>query len=359
MPAEIREEVEITVGGEPWPDWESVTWTAAINEAARSLSFEVAVSDENITRLHAVFLKRTPIVVTSNGDMIFNGRLDRKQPSQTSTRRGFRVSARSKGAALIDNSAVHDTGRFRNQTPDAIAKAIDETGIDFVMDPGASLVIPRFQLTPGETGFLALERLLRDRKMTLRGEADGSIAITKGPTGKRHSGGLIEGITLGDASSDHNFAGRHAKYIVRGQSPDGTGSDATEIEEEADDDAVEGPRTRVLIADKDMQKAEAADYAKHLRDRAAGESLRAEATQPGWRDETGELWTPGHLQWLESPFLDLAQDMLLERVSATQTKSQGTGGGSKATLSFVDPRSYGGKKGKGSKSGATWSQSED
>lgn len=356
---EICEDVVITVGGEPWPDWETVTWTAAINEAARSLTFDVAVSDENMQRIHAVFKGRTEIVGRSNGDLFFTGKLDSKVPGQTSTRRSFKVSARGTGAALVDNSAVHKTGRFRKKTPVEIGKEIDETGIQFRTDPGLSLVIPRFQLTPGETGFNALERLTRDRRLTLRGEADGAVTFTKGPTGERHKGGLIEGLTLGDASATHNFAKRHAKYKVLGQSPDGDGADSTEIEGEVDDEGVEGPRTRILVADKDLQKGEAKEYARHLRDRAASEALRAQSTQPGWRDEAGTLWTPGHLVWIESPWLDLAQEMLIERISATQTKSSGEGGGSKASLSFVDPRGYGGKKGKGSKSGSSWSQSED
>lgn len=359
MLAEIREDVVITVGGDVWPDWETVTWTAAINEAARSLTFDVAVSDDNMQRIHAVFQGRVPIVARSNGELVFTGKLDSKVPGQTSTRRSFKVAARGTGAALVDNSAVHKTGRFRNKTPAEIAGAIDETGVQFRTDPGLNLVIPRFQLTPGETGFSAVERLTRDRRLTLRGEADGAVAITKGPTGRRHAGGLIEGLTLGDASATHNFAKRHAKYKVLGQSPDGTGADATEIEGEAEDEGVEGPRTRILVADKDLQKGEAKEYAKHLRDRAASEALKAESIQPGWRDEAGELWTPGHLVWIESPWLDLAQDMLIEKISATQTKSSGEGGGSKATLSFVDPRGYGGKKGKGNKSGSSWTMSED
>lgn len=356
---EIREDVVITVGGEVWPDWEVVTWTAAINEAARALTFDVAVSDENMQRIHQVFQGRVDIVATSNGDRFFTGKLDSKVPAQTATRRSFKVSARGTGAALVDNAAVHSTGRFRKKTPVEIGREIDETGVQFRTDPGLNLIIPRFQLTPGETGFSALERLTRDRRLTLRGEADGAVAITKGPTGQRHAGGLIEGKTLGDASATHNFAKRHAKYKVRGQSPDGDGVDATEIEGEAEDEGVEGPRTRILVADKDLGKDEAKDYARHLRDRAAGEALRAQSEQPGWRDEAGTLWTPGHLVWVESPWLDLAQDMLIEKISATQTKAAGEGGGSKASLTFVDPRGYGGKKGKGSKSGPSWTMSED
>ncbi|MBN9459063.1 MAG: hypothetical protein J0I54_20715 [Bosea sp.] len=362
---EVRENVSIMVGGEPWPDWESLTWTAAINEAARSLTLDVAPDNANLEKIHAYFSGRAPIVVRSShvdgaeGDLVFTGKLDSKMPGMTSGRRSFRIAARGTGAALVDNAAVHSTGRFRSMTPKQIAEALDETNCRIVADTGAGIVIPRFQITPGETVFAALERMTRDRRLTLRGEADGAVAITKGATGRRHAGGLIEGRTLGDSSATHDFSKRHHKYIVRGQSPDGTGADSTEIEEQSEDDGVEGPRTRVLIADKDLQKSDAKEYAQHLRDRAAGNALKASLEQPGWRDEAGTLWTPGNLVWVESPWLDVRQDLLIERVSGTQTKSDGNGGGSKASLSLVDPRAYGGKKGKGNKSGSSWTMSED
>jgi prophage tail gpP-like protein len=74
----------------------------------------------------------------------------------------------------------------------------------------------------------------------------------------------------------------------------------------------------------------------------------------GFRDDTGQLWTPGKLVWTESPFLDIAQDMLIEQVEYAQSEA-----GSIATLSLTDPRAYGGHgagggKGKGNKSGSIW-----
>ena len=70
-----------------------------------------------------------------------------------------------------------------------------------------------------------------------------------------------------------------------------------------------------------------------------------------FRDESGKIWEPGKLVWVESAFLDIAQDMLIERVSYQQDD-----GGSIATISLTDPRSYGGEGGKGNKSGSTWSR---
>lgn len=359
MLVEVREEVLIRVGGQLWRDWEQITWSAAINEAARQLSLDIAPSDDTIKQVHKTFNGRVPIEVTSNGQLVFSGKMDWKHPRLSPERRSMTISARGHGAALIDASAVHKTGGFRDMTPEQIAKEFDEAKCKITTDPGITVKLPKFQLTPGEKGFQAIERMLRDQRLTLRGEADGGTTITKGPTGRRHAGGLKEGEFLGEGDAKHDYSRRYSKYKVRGQSSEGSGADATEIEAESDDPGVDGPRTRIVIVDKDLTKDGAKEYARHLRDRAAGEALRAAAKVAGWRDAAGMLYEPGNLYWCESQWLDLAQDMLIEKITCTQVKSEGRGGGSHTQFALVDPRSYGGKKGKGNKSGAGWNQGED
>lgn len=359
MLVEVREEVIIKVSGQPWRDWESITWSAACNEAARQLTFEIAPSDDTLKEVHKTFKARVPIVVTSNGDLVFTGKMDWKHPKIDAGRRYMTVSARSDSAALIDNSAVHQTGRFRKKKPEEIVRELDEARCKVSTEPGVNVVIPKFQITPGESPFKALERVLKDQRLSLRGEADGGVTITKGPTGRRHAGGLKEGEFLGEGGAKHDFSRRYSKYKVLGQSSEGSGADATEISAESSDPGVEGARTRIVIVDKDLTKDGAKEYARHLRDRAAGEALRAQAKVAGWRDAAGKLYEPGNLYWCESPWLELAQDMLIEKITCTQVKQEGRGGGSHTQFELVDPRSYGGKKGKGNKSGAGWDQGED
>ncbi|MEN5084254.1 phage baseplate assembly protein [Bosea sp. TWI1241] len=359
MLVEIREDVLIRVSGQLWRDWESLTWTAAINEAARGLTFEIAASDDTLKEVHRTFNGRVPIEVTSNGETVFSGKMDFKHPRITADRRSMTVSARGHGAALVDASAVHKTGGFRKKTPEEIVRELDEARCKVSTDPGIKVVLPKFQLTPGETPFRALERMLKDQRLTLRGDADGGTTITKGPTGRRHAGGLKEGEFLGEGGAKHDYSRRYGKYKVIGQASEGSGAEATEIEGESEDPGVEGPRTRIVVVDKDLSKEGAKEYARHLRDRAAGEALRAQALVAGWRDAAGKLYEPGNLYWCESQWLDLAQDMLIEKISCTQRKTAGGGGGSSTQFELVDPRSYGGRKSKGNKSGAGWNQGED
>jgi prophage tail gpP-like protein len=73
----------------------------------------------------------------------------------------------------------------------------------------------------------------------------------------------------------------------------------------------------------------------------------------GFRDLTGEVWTPNRLVWLESPFLHVTQDMLIEGVTFTQDAS-----GSITRLELVDPKAYGGRTKGQNRSGTQWKQDD-
>jgi prophage tail gpP-like protein len=104
------------------------------------------------------------------------------------------------------------------------------------------------------------------------------------------------------------------------------------------------------VTDGNTDKKRAKKRAKHRRDRAAGNSRRASISQPGWRDDGGQLWAPGNKSWVESAFLDLKQDMLIEQVDYLCDGS----GGSSVKLVLVDPRAFNGKEGKAASSGDGW-----
>ncbi len=91
--------------------------------------------------------------------------------------------------------------------------------------------------------------------------------------------------------------------------------------------------------------------APRSRQRRAGTT--AQITVKGWRDAAGKLWQPGWLIPVHVADLGLAQEMMIESVSYEQ-QDAGTGDGTVARLSLVDPRAYGGKAGKGGKSNAAW-----
>lgn len=349
----VAEIITLEASGGRWTAFENVQVRAHLNEAARQFRLVLALEAGGAGTAWT-FKAGTKVTIAANGSPLTVGYVDKYEPGFTAEQARVTVSGRSLSQDMIDSSAVHKTGRFENKTLADIAKDIDPAGLGLTVE-GQLDKIPKAQITPGETAFQVLERLARQQGVTLTGGADGKIKASKGDAQrKRHAGGLVEGRNMKEADAVHDWTGRHSKVTVRGQRVIGHGADALEIEAIARDSTVNRNRPLILVVPEDTDRTRAKDRAKHHRDRAAGRSLSASCIVQGFRDEAGEVWEPGRLVWVESPTLQIQQEMLVEGATFEQSNN----GGSTTRLDLVDPRAYGGKKGKATKSGASWGQDD-
>ena len=345
------EVITIVVGGARWSAFTDISVNAAFNEAARDFTFVVA-AELGASATNAIFGVGVEVEIYANADLLLKGAVNRRQPLFDAKQARITVSGRSLSQDLVDGSAEHDTGNFKNKDPLEIANEVSKKyRAKFKTDQKLTKK-EQYKITQGESVFRCVEKLCREQGMTLAGTADGDINITKAGD-KRQTGGLIEGVNILKGGADHNDANQHSEITVRGQRPFGHGAEALEIEAIVRESGVKRHRPLIIVQDHDTTKDLTKKRAKNLRDRKSGDALKATITTQGFRDEAGQLWTPGHLVWVESAFLDIAQDMLIERVSYQQDD-----GGSIATISLTDPRSYGGEGGKGNKSGSTWSRDD-
>jgi prophage tail gpP-like protein len=341
------ETVSVSAGGSAYVSWKRVEVRAAMNEAARSFSLEcVHEGGPGVTRW--TFGAGKKVAIALSGSPVLEGYVDRYNPRLGARERSALIEGRSKSADFVDSSAEHPTGEWRNRTVIDIADELDKFGIGVRSDEKLER-IPVARLVPGETAFAAVERLCRSQGLTLCGQADGGILITRGGR-QRHAGALIEGRNILQADADHNWSNRYSRYVVRGQRPDGHGPSALEIERAANDPSVDRHRPLIIVMEEDIDDSRADRRAKNRRDRQSGASLRCNVTVQGFRDEGGTVWEPGRLVYVESPSLAVHQDMLLESVTWTQSERDG----SLSALTLVDPKAYGAKASKGGKSGAGW-----
>jgi prophage tail gpP-like protein len=340
--------VTVLAGGGLWTAWRSIKVRASFKEAARSFQLDAAVESGGATTAWT-FQAGTAIDILFGGDLACRGYVDRYQPSlgEHDTAEAA-ISGRSKSQDFIDSSAVHDTGQFKNQDPQEIGAALDQFGVGIATDQQL-IKVPIYRITPGETAFRCIEKLCREQGVFVVGQADGSIMITKGGQ-QRHAGMLAEGGNIKTIRADHNWAGRHSKVMVRGQAPYGHGPSALQVEGTASDSDVNRFRPVIVVHDGDTDTDRATKRAQTRRDREAGNSLKAEVTVQGFRDDGGTLWTPGNIIFVDSDFVDVHQDMAIESVEFSQSRK----GGSLSALSLVDPRALGGKGGGGGSAGSAW-----
>lgn len=346
--------VTVKASGQSFDAWEAVHLRASIGEAARSFRV-TAAAEGGLDELRVLFPLWTPVDVSIGDDLVCRGYVDERRATLDAARAEVVIGGRSKSQDLIDCSAMHPTGRMEGVTMADVAGALDQFGVGFSTAEVLSK-IPLVQITPGETAFAVLNRLAEAEGGTLAGQPDGSVAFWTARQTKKHAGGLIQGQTIMRIEGGMNARQRHSKHHVRGQRARGMSADDLEVEATASDRTV--PRYRPLITSvqDDIDHGRAGKRARRRRDHAAGRGLTAVIKVPTWRDEAGTLWTPGWLIWTESPFVGIVQDMLIEHVDFHMSGSEG--GGLAAELHLVDPRAYGGRKGKGRKSAEAWDMDE-
>jgi prophage tail gpP-like protein len=340
--------VSVLVGGTRYTAFIRAQVRASYKEAARAFTLSIA-AETGASATNAIFHAGAEVEVYLTDDLVLRGYVDQKEPHLGPREATIRVTGRSKSADLIDGIANHLTGFFEKKNPQEIgAELAKEYGTTFKTDQRLKTIDPSYLVTPGGSIFREVEKLTRRQGMTMTGLADGDVMITK-PNGDRHGGGLIEGQNIIVINANHNWSNRYSKYSFKGQRPVGSGARRLHMVATAKDTAVSRHRVKVGIYDDDGDITDLKMLAESHRNRSAGEALKASVSVQGFRDEAGAVWQPGKLIWTESPYADIAQDMLIEAADFSQGPE-----GSITLLSLVDPRAYGGAGaggGKGNKSG--------
>ena len=340
--------VTVNAGGMQFTAFRLMQVRAALDHAARG--FELVVAAEAGAK--ATFWQLAPgtaLDITANGDLLSRGYVDRYQPIMSKKSREVKIAGRSKAQDFVDCAAIDPagTGYFKARTVLSIAQALDQFGIGVVLGASASqldTLIASYQITPGETAHAAIEKICRSVGVTLAGQADGSIAIAKAGTTRAVSGALIEGVNIIEGSADLDWSHRHSEVTVLASARAArTGARPCRVFAEVDRRRRNRFRPAVIVADDETGDDDPQAEADYRIAREAGESLKAAVQTQGFRDDAGVLWTPGWTVWTESPFLGLAQPMLISGVTYLSSRESGA----VSYLDLVDPRAFGGKAGKG------------
>lgn len=346
------EEIEIKVGGQAFPFWESIELEMGAERAVRAASASVHDPGDGKFTL----FPDTEVTISASGDLLLTGYVRDLEPQHDHDKRSIKVSFVSKTIDATEASIVHPTGMKKDADLEEIGKEFDTYQVG-VRNLGANLPKePMHKVRPGESLWETMESRARSRGLLLYDNAEGELQIADKPQG-RHQGNLAYGVNIKSGRATLTGKGRHASVIVRGQSSKGTDATSLRIEAEAKDSG--GPRGRKLVllhegeASEDRVKKRAAWEAR----RAAGWSITATVPVIGWRDEGGTLWTPNWLVGLEDPLLFLKQDMVIKSVRLIQDAGDEPEG-TYAELSLADPRALGGEDPHGSSNDA-WSAPED
>lgn len=253
------------------------------------------------------------------------------------------LDGKSKAADAVDCHPVkHKTGRIEKKTLLDAAKELDEVGVGWTTDQSLK-PIAKIQRQPGDTIFQTIEREARREGLMLAGQPTGKINITRAGT-RRHAGALVLGQCLVERMSvkircDQKFS----PLVGRGQRAGGATAGDLQVEHRETDPSVTRHRPLIIVPEGDWSKRELKKRLQWERLRRAAYGITITVEVSTWRDAAGALWEPGLLMPLVNPPEDVDGDFLLSTVNFRQ----GLGDGTRATLTFVDPKSQGGKAGRG------------
>lgn len=342
------EQVTIETGGMQYSQWVEAAVECGAAQASRS--FSIICSEPNQLFGDAwVFKPGTEITIRATGSLLLKGYVDTYAPDIGPKNHRAVISGRSKSKDIVDCSAVHKTGEWKKKKPKEIAEDLCKPFKVRVESDVEGKEIPVWRLAPGSTVFEEIEALARHQGLLIIGTADGGIKLTRADKFQMHSGALVEGANIIEASAQLSEKGKYSDVIARGQSGLGSGADAQRLESVSRDRTVERHRPILIIAEGEMDATRLKERARWQASRNAGWSTTATVKVKGWRDDAGELWSPEKLVFVESKRLKISQPMAIKTVRFIQN-----GEGTITTMSLVDPRALGGKDAKG-KSNAAWS----
>jgi prophage tail gpP-like protein len=327
------EHIVVSSGGVGRSGWKSVQVTAGFFLGVRKATIHTAAARAG----KFPYFPFTPVTITAGGDLLIDGYVLDLMPEIGPRNHEDTVQIVGHHYAYVNNSVKHDTKVWEGKSVLEIAKDMDVFGVGIASAAAAaSQIVPYFAARLGSTPWVELMRLLQPRGLTTTGEPDGSITLNDQPTGK-HAGSVVEGYNIETGSAIITGRERFSSIECVGQS-DGTEDDDLQPEGEATDDAVPINSYKQIIDSALTTPDLCRQRAERERDGAAAFASRAQLTLPGWRDESGTLWTPGWRVAVHAPSLYIEQDMVIEGVTFYQSDS-----GTITNLSLIGSAAGGGE----------------
>lgn len=330
------ENVHLLIDGVEWRGWKSCQVLRSIEAMAAAFSFGVA--DRWETGAPSVpFAPGMRCSVIADSDYLATGWLDTVQGSLSAGDHSTTISGRDASADLVDCSAVHSPGSWKNMgLLDLCSELAAPFGVPVTLEGAGGAPFSSFAIQPGESTAEAMQRLLKQRELLAVPDGKGGIRLAK--IGQRIISTVLEqGRNVLSCSVTLDACKRFSRYIVSGQQKgtDAVFGKACSVRGEVTDAQV--TRYRPLFIQASQQGA-----AGYMRQRAVwekttrrAEGLTVSVSVQGWRDDEGRLWEPGTMVQVHLPAFNLTQPLLLASVSFSKSAS-----GTLADLELRDPAAF-------------------
>lgn len=319
----------LTIDGTKYTGWKSAQVTRSIE--AISGAFSLSVSDSwALSGEQRSIVPEMPCSVSYGADLLITGFVDNVDVSGSVSEHSITVKGRDKTGDLVDCSVIDCPAEFKNATLlSIIQKIAGPYGVKIAAGTVAADRINIFSIQPGERCFEAIDRACRAVGYFPTSNFLGEIVVARSGTSKI-SKPLVYGSNIKSYSGTFGVENRYKNYIVIAQQPgtDNTDGEAiAQVSAKSYDPNMMRNRTLKIIAEKSMNKTEAAVRANWEAAVRAGRSGTLDVSVQGWRDGDGNLWESNKLIDIYCPPVfgtEFYQEMLITSVSMALDDKTGT-----------------------------------
>lgn len=291
--------LSLAVDGVSYTGWLSANVTRGLDQFAHSFEFRYVDRWSEGDAQHPLVLGAA-CEVRWLGEVLVSGWIDSMQLSVGSKNMTGVAAGRALTGDLVDCSAVHKTGQWRNATAQQIiADIVAPFGIKVTYDPQLidTVQVKRFDLEHGERAFEAIDRLARLR----------AWLPTTTPTGGLHFARIsrtagLRSVTLDlretlEREYESNQQDRYSTYRVTSQTDRAGGSARRAALEkfEITDASVKRYRPVVMPFETGGAPGEMKDHATWMRNTHAARAERLRYEVRGVLAPDGKAWGPGIL----------------------------------------------------------------
>jgi prophage tail gpP-like protein len=334
----LEETATLIVAGRRFEDWETVWVQDILKVVPSQFRFTAAERDPIPNWWELLQFKPGDLCeVYLGGELALTGVILIRQVAADGKQHGVVLQGVAGTWAPARSSILHKTGAFEGSflsiASQVLALVNGKFKVQGTIDP--TPYKPPAHNEPGETAYSFLERIGRDRKVLIGGNAHGDFVFI-GQHAPTVQDRLIEGVNILKMQVVISDTESYSKYVTRGQtarSDEGSPKDAAEQEATTGGVLKQYSSLLTVMEHPVWTPKEVAlrnDTEAMLHD---GQRIEATITVQGWFTSHGNLWQTGKNVMVQSRMAMLNMELIVESV----TFAQDSRAGSTTTLVLKQP----------------------
>lgn len=312
-------EITLRVNGINYGGWLDVEITLGIERQARDFRLGVTRTWPGASELPRRIRAGDVCEVFIGADKVLTGYVDATPISYGATSISVGVTGRSKTADLVDCSATHKTGQWRNVKIERIASDLAKIyGVKVINEIDTGPPISDHQIDTGETAYESIGRLLALRQLLSTDNASGDLVLINAGSGGKAVTALVYGQNILQADAALDYKDVFSEYVSKGQR---AGNDNDYAETVAGVSAsvknTNASRYRNLIIQQagNVTTLDCQQRVKYERAYRNARAIESVYTVQGWRQENGALWLPNQIVYVKDPVIGFDDELLIVEVS--------------------------------------------